>query len=477
MRAALPFALSFSLACLPVHAQKDKEVEVVEPTRTAPRGKVLEWKSAQGQEYWYRLPKQLDAKNPPDLILMLHGTGTSHGWSFWNYPIATGELRPRDIIVSPDGLTPGQGDTFNFVQGPKDGEQIAGLIADFKKRFPIGRVYLYGHSQGAFFCYWFAGEHPELVDGIVAHAGNVLDVKHGKLAKQKVAICILHGRADAVVSVECAFRTEKIYREQGYEKLKLEVVEGLGEHSGHWPLPHVLPKMFDWLDQVSTLSAAQALRTAVSELQRDAPELAIVAEQVGKARRLLPKADEADKKALPPQLDAVQQLLDKMVLLQTQALLAEPATLDPKGAFGPWALEFVAGDRAFAEHAEWKRLMAKPRELRARHEKAVDRALKALDKPGKDARAAGVKCVEEAFLSPRVDDLARMLRPGLEAAGAAEGDALRRLDAATTARAEAAKVAAKAIAQRLAPVRDELKAARPELFADDAAAPAEDAGK
>jgi hypothetical protein len=88
-----------------------------------------------------------------------------------------------------------------------------------------------------------------------------------------------------------------------------------------------------------------------------------------------------------------------------------------------------------------------------------------------------VKCVEDAFLSPRVVDLARTLRPGLEAAGAAEADALRRLDAASTTRAEAAKVAAKAIAQRLAPVRDELKAARPELFADDAAAPAEDAGK
>ena len=30
-----------------------------------------------------------------------------------------------------------------------------------------------------------------------------------------------------VVTVECAYRTERIYRELGYRKLKLEVVEGL----------------------------------------------------------------------------------------------------------------------------------------------------------------------------------------------------------------------------------------------------------
>ena len=205
----------------------------------------------------------------------------------------------------------------------EDGEQIAALITDFKQRFPIGRVYLYGHSQGAFFCYWFAGEHPELIDGIVAHAGNVLDVKHGKLAKQKVAIGILHGRADAVVPVDCALRTEKIYREQGYEKLKLEIVEGLTEQSGHWPLPVQVAQMLNWLDQVSTQSAAQAVRTAASELRREQPDLRVVTEQLTKARKLLPKAEDADKKELPPVLDALQTFLDKAVLIHSQALLAD----------------------------------------------------------------------------------------------------------------------------------------------------------
>jgi predicted esterase len=458
-----PHRLLASLSCLLPLLPAQKDVDVVEPTTKAPRGKALEWKSAQGRTYWYRLPKDIETKTPPDLLLMLHGTGTSHGWSFWNYPIV-GDFRRRDIVVSPDGLTPGQGDTFNFVQGPKDGEQIAGLIADFKQRFPIGRVYLYGHSQGAFFCYWFAGEHPELIDGIVAHAGNVLDVKHGKLAKQKVAIGILHGRADAVVPVECAVRTEKIYREEGYAKLKLEIVDGLTEQSGHWPLPLQVSKMLDWLDQVSTQSATQAVRTAASELQKPGPDFAVVAEQLAKARKLLPKADDADKKALQPQLDALARLLDQLALLHSQALLADPAVSDPKAGYGPWAMEFVLLDRAFGEHAAWKKAMAKPRDVAARHDKAIEKAQKGLDQPGKDSRAAAVKALEEAFLARQAGGLGQSLAKPLEAAGAAEAAVATRLQTLQQTRAEHLAAAQKAIADRQRSAIEELKTACPELF-------------
>ena len=201
----------------------------------APKGEVLEWTSKEGRPYWYRIPKK--SKGKPALILMLHGTGLNHGWSFWNYPIVKGNFRKSDIVVSPDALTPGANGTFNFLQGNKDGDQIVGIIKTFQSAFDIGKVYVYGHSQGAFFCYWFAGEHPEVIDGIVAHAGNVLNVKHSKFAREKVGIAILHGKADAVVSVACAHRTHKIYKEQGYKKLKLELVDGLTARSGHWPLP------------------------------------------------------------------------------------------------------------------------------------------------------------------------------------------------------------------------------------------------
>jgi predicted esterase len=460
----LASALLFVLSATALSPAQEKADAIVEPSTKAPRGKLLEWKSAQAKTYWYRLPKDIDAKNPPDLLLMLHGTGLNHGWSFWNYPIL-GDFRKRDIVVSPDGMTPGQGDTFNFVQGPKDGEQIAGLITDFKKRFPIGRVYLYGHSQGAFFCYWFAGEHPELIDGIVAHAGNVLDVKHSKLSKQKVAIGILHGRADAVVPVDCAIRTEKIYREQGYEKVKLEIVEGLTEQSGHWPLPMQVAKMLAWLDQVSTQSAAQAVRTAASELQRKQPDLAVIAEQLQKAKKLLPKGDDADKKDLPPQLDAIGAFLDKALAAHTAKLAAEPAVNDPKAGYGPWVPAFLLADHAFGENAAWKKSMQKPNDLAKAHDKLVEKALKGLEKPTKDSRAAAAKVYEDAFLSERGEELRQTLDRALEAAGAAEAGTRTNVAKVKQERDKAAAEAAKAAAELLAPLLEELKTAAPALFA------------
>lgn len=458
MQPRSPFVAVSCLALMVATATAQKWAEVVEPSIKAPRGKLLEWKSAQGKTYWYRLPEKLDSKSPPDLLLMFHGTGLNHEWSFANYPIMA-DFRRRDIVVSPDGVTPGQGTTFNFVQGPKDGEQVEGLINDFRKRFPVGRVYLYGHSQGAFFSYWFASEHPELVDGIVAHAGNLLDVKHSKLAKQKVAIGILHGRADAVVPVECATRTEKIYREQGYEKVKLMIVDGLSEQSGHWPLPMQLAQMLDWLDQVSTQSAAQSLRIIASELARKNVDLGVVVEQVGKARKLLPKADEADKKVLPAQLDALSAFLDKAAAAHAGKLGQEPALVDAKAPFGPWAAHFLLADRAFGDLPAWRKAMGKPRELAAQADKQVEKALKGLEKPAKDSIAAALKACEEAFRSPRVGELRVQIAAVV---GAADG--LAKLASTFAEREKAATEAVKAMAETSAPLLDELKTAAPALF-------------
>src|SRR5262245_46009905 len=83
-------------------AQEPKPTPRVEPSTEAPLGKQLEWTSAEGKPYWYRLPKKLDRANPPNLLLMLHGTGLKWGWAFWNYPIAEGAFRGDDIVVAPE---------------------------------------------------------------------------------------------------------------------------------------------------------------------------------------------------------------------------------------------------------------------------------------------------------------------------------------------------------------------------------------
>lgn len=404
-------AASFGVAT-PSSAQEAAE-QVVAPSMDVDRGTLLEWKTPEGKAYWYVVPKKIKKSEPPALILFLHGTGLDHRWSFWNYGLAKGNYRPDDILVSPDGLTPGNG-AFNFVQGKKDGDHIANLIRRFQDEFPISRVYLYGHSQGAFFCYWFAGEYPELVDGIIAHAGNVLDVKHPKLAKEKIAIGILHGEADAVVTVECAYRTHGIYKELGYEKLKLEIVEGLTEQSGHWPLPIQVNAMFTWLDSVSVKTPSQSVTMGMQQIENDLPDLAMIRTAVDEASDLLKKYKGDDRAELESRLAKLQEFLDEArdAYLGAMAPLAE--SFDPKAEFGTWVSRFHFAHRGLIADPKWQKSMKKIAGVVKKHDKTVAKALEKLGgEADKKAFSNGVKAMEKGYLSLRYPELvAAMTRLG-----------------------------------------------------------------
>ncbi len=400
--------LAVILLTLGLTAQKEADARVA-PGKAAPRGKLLEWSSAEGKPYWYRLPKKVDKKHPPSLILMFHGTGGSHGWAFWNYPIVAGRFRPNDVVVAPSGMTPGQGKTFNFVQGKKDGEHIAGLIKQWKKAMPIGRVYLYGHSQGAFFCYWFGGQYPELIDGYVAHAGNLLgNVKHPSLAKQKVAVGILHGKADAVVPVVCAHNTEKQYRKLGYQKVRKYIVEGLTERSGHWPLPVQVGEMFEWLDQVSVSSPEQAIGVALAELKKELPDLEVVMDALGRAKVMKKKA--ADAEALAGQITLVEQFSTASEAAHREVLLALPELKDKKAAYGSWAAQYRIAARAFGASPSWQKGMKESHRRSKLQQKQIAKAMKGLGNPSAKAFRRAVKTWRSAYLGDAYEELSGALQ-------------------------------------------------------------------
>jgi len=460
-------ALLLGLAGL-ASAQKLGEVPRAAPSPSASKNKVLEWTSREGRAYWYRLPAKISRKKPPCLILMLHGTGLNHGWSFWNYPIVRGRFRPDDIVVSPDGLTPGAGGTYNFLQGKKDGDQIAGLIKAFKKRFPVSRVYLYGHSQGAFFCYWFAGAHPEIVDGIVAHAGNVLDVSHPKLAREKVAIGILHGKADAVVPVKCAYRTERIYKEQGYKKLKLYVVEGLTKRTGHWPLPAQVLEMFEWLDRVTVSTPAGAFAVAVSELNegKPAPDLSVVANAAKKMKKLLKKYRGSDRAALKEKLTSLEAFLeDTATSLLEQIDLGRLAQNDPEPPEVSRA-SFRLVNRPLSDTPAWIKAARSFQASAKKQDKAVARALKAFGKrESRKTFAAAFKVLEASPLADGFaelrDCLARAADKPPKGVTKDQVDAFRSREKATRdAEAEARRQILSALTPKVASFRSE----HPDLF-------------
>ncbi|MFT7616854.1 MAG: putative esterase [Planctomycetota bacterium] len=387
------FLCLFSLiwAC-PVFAQKASTVPKEEPSSKAPKGEVLEGTSSAGKAYWYRLPKSIP-KGGVNLVFMFHGTGLTYPWAFWNYPIASGQFRGDDIVVAPEGMTPGRGKSFNFSQGAADEDQIVALIKRFRGKFKIKRVYLYGHSQGAFFTYWFAGQQPQLVDGFVAHAGNVLgNVKHGAFAKKSMAVGILHGRADAVVTVECATRTAKIYRDLGYAQVKLEIVEGLTARSGHWPLPIQVAAMFDWLDNATTSSAASAMIGFAEERAKKKPSVATLVLLLKQSERLFKKHKGSDKKKVSEEIVSARQFVDE--LSAKVVGLCDEHAVDPKRKTDQLGHAlFRQGHGLLGGHRAWEKgIGAKRLSAGKKAEKKIQKARKiVLAKWNKKSRAVAEK--------------------------------------------------------------------------------------
>lgn len=318
--------------------------------------------------------------------------------------------------MSPDGLTPGTGETFNFMQGSKDGDQIAELIDFFRERFAISNVYLYGHSQGAFFCYWFVGAHPERVDGIVAHAGNVLDVQHPKLAKENVAIGILHARSDQVVPVDCAERTRAIYEEQGYSKLRCWIVEDIRPQAGHWPLPQHVSEMFEWLDEVCTRDAAHASQVAWSALERDPPDVALAARVVVSARASLRGYDGDDEDAVEARIEAVERIVAEAAGAGWSVVAASVEASDDGRDAGAWCADLRWLRRTFGENERFIDLLD-PVESRAKkHDRAFTKLAKIDDRTSKKYAKALLDALEDGYLAlewdARYADAAKRVEEG-----------------------------------------------------------------
>jgi len=354
------------------HAQA-LEFPKANPSADLALGKSYEGVSKNKRPYWFRLPATIDKDAPPDLIFLLHGTGMSYKWGFANYGVHNGHFRKDDIVVSPESAKPGSG----FIQGKPDREEIAGFIKLFQKTFPVRHVYLYGHSQGAFFCYYFAGERPKMIDGIVAHAGNFFKAKTTKAAREKVAIGILHGRADAVVTVSCAFVTDNIYRTAGYAKVKLWAVDGLNKQTGHWPLPYHVQRMLAWCDLVSIRTADDGHRLVKSEIAIEKPDYVMIAQAAVRAR-----ARGAGN------MDAI-----------VEAAQANAAALvkADTSAYGPWCAHLHEAQAAFRGLPEWATAIKPLQAVIRKHTKAVEQGVKAIRKNNKGSFAGGLKAMEKGY--------------------------------------------------------------------------------
>lgn len=201
-------------------------------------GEVRAWTSRDGIPFEYRLPAGYDAERGANLVVVLHGNGLDQRWTFWNHPAQ--EFRSDDIVVSPDGTSPHAGTGANeFLDGADDLRRFRALLEELKGHWKVRQTFLYGHSQGSFFAFFYAGHHPGTLDGVVGHASGVWSHTPQPKAAHRLAIGLLHGTDDHIPYAQ-GWYGRKSYRDAGY------------------PLVH-LRTLFDWPHRPNWVQAQQML--------------------------------------------------------------------------------------------------------------------------------------------------------------------------------------------------------------------------
>ena len=159
------------------------------------------------------VPLGLDAAVPAPVLISLHGFGSNgHDMEVSTKLGAVADARGI-VYLLPDGTRNGNNDTFwNATDAccdmdgsdVDDSSYLAGLIDEIATHVAVDtqRVYIVGHSNGAFMSYRMACDHADAIAAIVSIAGASFKDPADCQPSEPVSILQIHGTADDNVRPE-----------------------------------------------------------------------------------------------------------------------------------------------------------------------------------------------------------------------------------------------------------------------------------
>ncbi|MCI0650780.1 MAG: hypothetical protein L0Z55_02730 [Planctomycetes bacterium] len=274
-RRSLPatLALFVSLHCLAARAEEPAGPTV--PEAQAPRavkpGETALITAKKGMKYFLRVPRSYEAKRGARLIVFLHGSNMN-GHIYLRSFESAGWCK-TDLLVCPNGETGGDpygSNNFTF----DSAAFIAEVTRDVQQSFRVTHTFIGGHSQGAYVTYSVIMLHPELYQGAFPIAGtcwsqnepNLWEEQPEILARQKrIALAVIHGKADPVVPFEQGLHAYNIYVVAGYPSVRLFAPEELGHQFLLSPVPEALAWLEAMVGADPTLRAAHIERFVESK--------------------------------------------------------------------------------------------------------------------------------------------------------------------------------------------------------------------
>jgi polyhydroxybutyrate depolymerase len=193
------FLLPWGIACR-VPGPRDIEGRVVGVARTAA-----------GRVYVLNTPPAATLGKPMPLIVLLHGYGSSGQGQSTYFGLDAQVAKRGFLLAKPDGTHDTDGSekrywsAFPPAAAPSPVDDVAFLMAlvnDVGAAYSVDpdRVYLMGHSNGAFMAYRMACDHAETFAAVVALAGAVEPSRCHP--SHPVSVAVVHGTEDQIIKVE-----------------------------------------------------------------------------------------------------------------------------------------------------------------------------------------------------------------------------------------------------------------------------------
>jgi len=172
------------------------------------------------QPYRIFIPERYDGTRAALLVVALHGAGGDENDFFDGFPTAPLEAEAQRrgfLVVCPKGRDP-----FSGYRGTAE-QDVFDVLAEVRRQYRIdsGRIYLMGHSMGAYATWRLAKDHPDVFAalGPISGGGNPADVA----SIRHIPEYIVHGAKDETVPVTESRAMAEAARRAGAEVVYVEV--------------------------------------------------------------------------------------------------------------------------------------------------------------------------------------------------------------------------------------------------------------
>jgi polyhydroxybutyrate depolymerase len=166
--------------------------------------------SVLGRPYDLQQPRGVDATTPLPLVILAHGYSANGALQDLVFPFSK-LVEPKQFLYAlPNGTVDRIGKRFwnatdfccNFENLPVDDVAFfRALIADVQAHHAVspGRVFVIGHSNGAFMALRLACEASDVIDGIAAISGSTWEDFARCPDGRKIPVLLVHGTADDTI--------------------------------------------------------------------------------------------------------------------------------------------------------------------------------------------------------------------------------------------------------------------------------------